>query len=386
LPLWVWAVLAAGVSGGLMALCYRPFNWHFLAWVALVPLLAVIGGVKADRALLFGALLALVYYRIVLDWLFDLAGPIGVAAVIVFAVLMGFAFYTVRLLIERFGVGALLWAAPLCLVGQEVLRCEGLPRFRFSYAGWGYSQAQNLWLAQIASLGGVYFISFLVAAFNSAVAYGFIKKRLLHWTPTAVLALVILTLGFISQPPSYETMAKVPVAAVQVESYFHHDHQNLTAQALEDPSLPKFIVLPEHAIADYADENHFLVKELGKLAQEHQAFICIGAHVRAAPQADCDYDNVALMIGPAGEIIDRQLKCVPIPFFIDGNPAKQQKVIETPYGAIGSYVCYDGGFTDVTRRLAAQGAQLLLGPVMNPTDYPPGPALSAGGYGDIPFH
>ncbi|MFC1782376.1 apolipoprotein N-acyltransferase [Planctomycetota bacterium] len=371
LPLWVWAVLAAGASGALMAVCFWPLHWHFAAWVALVPILIVLPKVKPDRAMLFGALLALVFYRIALDWLFDLAGPIGVAVVIAFSVLMGFGFYVARLLIERFGITALLWAPPMCLLGQELLRSESLPHFRFSYTGWGYSQAPNLWLAQIASIGGVYLITFLIVAFNSALAYGVIKKRPANWIPAGVIALFILILGFIAQPPSYESLPEVPVACVQVESYYYQDHQNLTDQALNDPLQPKFIVFPEHAIFDFADENHSLVKQLSQLAQKHQAYICIGAKVRAIPGAKYDFDNVAMTIGPTGQIINQQAKSIPIPFFTDdGNPAQEQHVIETPYGTIGSYVCYDGGFTDVPRRLADKGAQLLLGPVMNPADWP----------------
>ena len=112
MPLWVWSVLAASASGALMAFCYWPLHWHFAAWVALVPILIVLPRIKPDRAMLFGALLALVFYRIALDWLFGLAGPIGVVVVIVFSVLMGFGFYVARLLIERFGITALLWAPP----------------------------------------------------------------------------------------------------------------------------------------------------------------------------------------------------------------------------------------------------------------------------------
>ena len=88
IPLWVYSVLAAGISGGLMAVCFWPFNWHFLAWVALVPILVILPKVKPERALLFGLVLALVYYRIALSWLFALAGPIGVSVIVVFSILV----------------------------------------------------------------------------------------------------------------------------------------------------------------------------------------------------------------------------------------------------------------------------------------------------------
>ena len=130
------------------------------------------------------------------------------------------------------------------------------------------------------------------------------------------------------------------------------------------------MILPEHTILDYADENHHLVKKLAGLARQHGAYVCIGTHTRASEGAECDYDNVALLLGPSGGIIGRQAKAVPLPFFTDGNPAQSQQVIDTAVGPVGVYICYDGNFTDITLRLVRLGDELLLVPIMNPEDWP----------------
>ena len=353
-----------------MASCYWPLNLHFVAWVAMVPWLASLPKLKSYQVLLFGSILGLVYYRLTLGWLFEMSGPHGAGVIIIFALLIGIAFCVVRILMGWLGQTVMLWATPICFAGQEILRSESLDTLRFAYAVLGYSQTQNLWIAQIASLGGVYFISFLLVAVNSAIAYGVVRKSFKSWLPAGITTALILILGFFSQPPSYEVIQEIPVACVQIESSYYRLHRDLTAESLNSSMKPRFVVLPEHTITDYADEKHYLIKELGKLAEKHKAYICVGAHLKAPRGADCHFDNVALMIGPDGRMIYHQAKTIPIPFFIDGNPATQQGTVNTEYGSVGCYVCYDSDFTDVIRMLAASGAELFLGPVMNPDDWP----------------
>ncbi|MCP4591604.1 MAG: apolipoprotein N-acyltransferase [bacterium] len=366
---WRW-LLAAVVSGGLMSVCYWPLDWHVLAWFALVPWLMALPRIPSDRAWLLGTILGLVYYGVGLRWCFGLLGPMGAAVILILALWLGFSFRVAKLLMERFSSSAMLWAVPLAFVGQEVLRSEGLPRLRFAYLAYGYSQSSNLWIAQSASIGGVYSVSLLMLAFNSALARALIGRKRRDWGVVLAVAGVGLGLGLVSQPADEAAGEEVAVACVQAESYSHFDYAVLTAEALEHPSKPKLVVLPEHTIADYADEHHHLVKQLAGLARRYGAYVCVGAHARAAGGAACDYDNVALLIGPSGEIIGSQAKAVPLPFFIDGNPARAHEVFETAFAQMGMCICFDADFTDVTRRVVGLGAEMLLVPVMNPQGWP----------------
>jgi apolipoprotein N-acyltransferase len=369
-PQWAWATLAALMSGALMSTCYWPLNLHVLGWVALVPWLVVLPRLGAGRAWLFGTLVGLAFYRIGLAWLCTLAGPLGAAVVVVLAVWMGFSFRVAKLLMDRFSMWAMVWAVPFTFVGQEVLRCEGLPGYRLGFLAWGYSQSHNLWIAQTASIGGVYCISFLLITFNSALAYALIRRRARNWALVGAIAALVILLAYASQPSRNRSEKQVFVACVQSETSFYPDYIDLTREALSHADKPDFVVLPEHAIYDYASEEHLLVKALADLASKHHAYICVGAHVRAKRGAQCDFDNVGLLIGPQGRIVGRQAKAIPIPFFHDGNPAESQEIIDTPYGRTGTYVCYDATFTDVPRRLVDMGAELLLGPVMDAEEWP----------------
>jgi apolipoprotein N-acyltransferase len=75
------------------------------------------------------------------------------------------------------------------------------------------------------------------------------------------------------------------------------------------------------------------------------------------------------VISPAGEIVFRQGKKVPIQFIKDGLPAPEQKLWISPWGKIGICICYDLSYSRVTDRLVAQGAQALIVPTMDVVDW-----------------
>ncbi len=163
------ALLAALLSGALMAAGFPPLGWHPLTLIAMIPLLTILPQITPAWAWVCGTMAGLVYYRFGIAWVFGIYGGLAGLGVIGLAVWMGFAFRVARMLADH-RPAAMLWAMPLAFVGHEVLRCEGLSQFRFPYLAYGYSQAGNPWLAQIASLSGVYGLSLVLVAFNAAAA------------------------------------------------------------------------------------------------------------------------------------------------------------------------------------------------------------------------
>lgn len=361
---------AAGLSGLLLALSLPPFGLHALAWVALVPWLAVMPRLSPRATWLLGTCLGLVFYRVSLGWLFGIHPVLGGAMIVSLAALLGLAFRATALTAKWLGPAAMFWSIPLFMTGEEVLRSEGLSQFRFAYAAVGYTQAANPWVAQIASLGGVYGLTLLVVASNAAVAFAFQRRTARSCLPAAGVAAVIVALGALSQPTARVGGRDVVVACVQTESEDDREILDLTNRAADSNPPPEIIVLPEHTLVGDADRPHPVVKKLSEIARTHRAYLCVGVHVRASADQPCDYDNVALVIGPGGEIVGKQAKSVPIPFFHDGNPARSQRVFETPQGMLGAAVCFDADFTDISRRVVAMGAELVLVPVMNPERWP----------------
>ncbi len=353
-----------------MALAFPPLSIHPIAWIAFVPWFLQIPRLTTGETWGYGILVGLVFYCQSLSWVFGITGLLGVILIVVYSVIMGLSFRVAKLLSLRLGTAALWWILPVAFVGQEVLRSEGLSQLRLSYAALGYSQAPNVWVSQIASIGGVYLLSFFVVCANSAFAYAVYRRTLGSLIPIVLVALTVLIGWFISKYSVNTGAAVFPVACIQSECPNDREYIDLARKAMESPDRPRFLVLPEHTIEGDADRPHPFVAQLSRIAREFQAYIVVGAHVRAPIGLECDYDNVALLIGPNGEIIGHQAKSVPVPFFHDGNPARSQRIFPTDVGELGLCVCFDSDFSDITRRLVEIGAELLLVPVMNPDTWP----------------
>jgi len=106
------------------------------------------------------------------------------------------------------------------------------------------------------------------------------------------------------------------------------------------------------------------------MARKCRAVICVGAHTKAPSDAACDFNNVSMLIGSDGRILGEQPKLVPLPFFYDGLPGRTQSVTPTEHGTVGTYICYDGLFTDIPRRAVDAGAEVLLVPSMDAESWP----------------
>jgi apolipoprotein N-acyltransferase len=100
--------------------------------------------------------------------------------------------------------------------------------------------------------------------------------------------------------------------------------------------------------------------------REHRRYLVVGGE---DPRPRGKFYNTAFVISPAGEIVFRQVKSVPIQFFKDGLPAPDQSVWESPWGRIGLCICYDLSYSRVTYRLVRLGAQALIVPTMDVADW-----------------
>jgi len=82
-----------------------------------------------------------------------------------------------------------------------------------------------------------------------------------------------------------------------------------------------------------------------------------------------EYDNTTYVVGPEGSVVFSQVKSVPIQFFKDGRPAREQKLWESPWGKLGICICYDLSYRRVTDELIRQGAQAIIVPTMDVADW-----------------
>ena len=100
--------------------------------------------------------------------------------------------------------------------------------------------------------------------------------------------------------------------------------------------------------------------------RDHERYLVVGGK---DPAPKSNFYDTAFVIGPTGEIIFRQVKSVPIQFFKDGLPAREQRLWDSPWGKIGLCICYDLSYARVTDRLVRLGAQAMIVPTMDVVDW-----------------
>ncbi len=177
------SVLSALVSGGLSALAFPGTgDQGWLAFGALVPLLADIDHVSWRRAGGLGFVAGLVFWLVTISWVAQTMVryeglPWFMADLALLALVGYLALYcaTFCALLSRIRVGSgglsVVVAASLW-VALEFLRTNLLTGFPWNLLG--YSQHGNLPLIPVAAVTGVYGVSFVVAAVNAGLARAFL--------------------------------------------------------------------------------------------------------------------------------------------------------------------------------------------------------------------
>jgi apolipoprotein N-acyltransferase len=258
-----------------------------------------------------------------------------------------------RLAFLHFGRKGLV-LLPILWLGLEFFRSE-LYYLRFSWLTPGYVFSGTR-LAGALGFLGVYGIGGLAFAIAAAAWAWALKPRL------AILASAIVICGLAgTEPPpaTHSAAARVQVAGVQLE--FPDDAEVLTAlnRLNQTHNNAEVFVLSEYTFKKSVPEN------ILAWCRDHRKFLVVGGE---DPASD-DFFNTAFVIGPEGNIVFKQAKSVPIQFFKDGLPAREQRLWASPWGKIGMAVCYDLSYRRVIDRLVAQGCQALIIPTMDVVDW-----------------
>ena len=120
----------------------------------------------------------------------------------------------------------------------------------------------------------------------------------------------------------------------------------------------RFIVLPEMGLGFDPQVQH--TQELQTLASETQAHIVIGYVV----DDENGFRNEATVLAPTGEFLGVYGKTHPTIF--SGEPktvtSGTYPIYETSVGRLGTMICFDAHFTDVSRQYGRQGAQIIADP------------------------
>jgi apolipoprotein N-acyltransferase len=195
------AVVLARLAGALLSavllfLAFPSADLGFLAWVALVPLLLAVAGLKKRGAFFLGWASGFLFYAGLLYWIGIITPPGMVALSAYLGLYTGVFCLLVSVVLARGGSMA-SWVLPAAWVLLEFLRTYFLSGFPWGVLG--YSQHRYL---HVASVGGVYAVSFVIAAVNGALAWGVQAARLraarkgtLPWALSAASVLLAVACG-----------------------------------------------------------------------------------------------------------------------------------------------------------------------------------------------
>ena len=264
-----------------------------------------------------------------------------------------------RLCLGRFGPSWGWLLIPFVWTGPEYFRSE-LYYLRFSWLSVGYAFAGAPWQGAL-KLAGTYGVGFLLMSLASAAAF--------LWQKSRVQSLGLLCLGvggfclggcLWGKAPATQSLAAVKVAGVQMEFPSENEVMLRLNDLIRSHPATELVVLSEYTFDGPVPGK---VKEWSR---KHRLYLIVGGK---DPAPGTNFFNTAYVVGPAGDIVFRQVKAVPIQFFKDGWPAPVQKLWNSPWGKIGICVCYDLSYTRVTDRLVRLGAEALIVPTMDVVDW-----------------
>lgn len=305
----VSAVLA--VVGGLAwGLCFGPEPTSWLSWVALVPLVLLLG---RPRPLLWGWLHGIVFWGVSMPWLIDTLRTYGglpiVFSWIAFALLIVFLgsghalFAWLGARLKHRGGWALYGAVPALWVVLELVR--GLPIDRFPWNLAAYAWVDVPGVLPLASWIGAFGVSGLVVLVAVCLAEGLLRRRpdKAAWGVLAVVSLLVLAGRFAFAEPVGErrtvlvVQPNTPIITPD-EGWLHYQRLvDMSTKACEGAG-PGLLIWPESAVWPF---NYVRSPQVRADVAELVAAGC-PVILGAAFFEGQDVYNAALLVGPGGEM------------------------------------------------------------------------------------
>ena len=384
-------MVLAALSGGLLIIIFPKFSLYPLAYFALIPLFAAIKKARSmDEAAFCGFLCGFIFMSGTLYWINILskwAGPWANLAWISLAFFQAlfFAFFaaTSKYLYTRRPTWSMI-IFPASWVAVEWVRSLG--PYGVTGGGLGYSQADFLLVLQLASVFGVYGISFFVAFINEALDLVLMEKKWNYFVLAAFLSLLVFTFGYY-RVSTFKCSGK-PLTVAVIQANVDQDvkldygfsleisiiHEGLSRKALA--FKPDIVIWPETAITTYLFQSNTILKRITSLVKESRAFYLIGTPYRDGEKI---YNSVAAF-SKEGKYIGRYDKQRLVPFgeYLPLRPLFYRLLQENPLFAedynsnpkpgiinlngikIGTVICFESTFPHLVRKMAKKGAQFIL--------------------------
>jgi apolipoprotein N-acyltransferase len=349
-----------------------------LTWLAPIPVLWIAPRLSAGEAFFvaaaayaLGGLNEWSYSRTVLPtWL--------VASVLVLvACIFGLAvlFFRSRILRGKLWQGALIVPAFLVAVAYIV----AITSVHGTFGDISYSQMNFLPILQIASVTGIWGISFCIFLFAATIAALFGVGSVPAKASLAIAVFVVLACVFgfgawrLATTPKNSPTVKVAMIASdeagnlqpstlgQQQIVYGRYAEQMKALAAQGVQV---FVLPEHGgPVTNASQSEF-DGLLGQMAKQTGAYVTIGID-RSVPTATWNQER---LYSPDGSFVASYNKHHLLPHWENETPGTQRTVVSRPSGKWGMEICKDMDFPRLSRQYSQDGVGLLLVPAWDFVD------------------
>ena len=391
-------LLPSLLSGLALWFSFPNVSFFPLAWVALIPYLHFLLRRHPWKWVIAGHfLMSGVYFAGVLYWIPNVLGTYGnlrwaVAQGIFLLMVLTLAMFLLPFsLLVRWAAGRSAGRALLCAPGMWLLTELGRNYYAvngFPWALLGYSQYPYDWVIQIADIGGVYLISFMVVAGNCALL-GALWFR--SWKPLLLVTpfFLIANLYGAYRLHWWQVSSEIPVqvALVQGNIALSEGKEYYAKKYFED--LPAYyreavgrgaqwVIFPE-AQNPYSYGDDFYFKSFWeRLVRNSGAYLLFNSTLREEGTSS-GYFNSAVLLDRNGQQAYRYDKVHLVPFgeyvplekwlhfakplvqevsgFSAGNRFELGTVFDTRFGTL---ICYESIFPEMSRRFVQEGAQVLV--------------------------
>jgi apolipoprotein N-acyltransferase len=388
------------------------FTWLYLpvyAWISIGLLLMMVIGARPRVAFFCGFFHTIAFVFASVPWIAEvlsahggMSRAAGWGVLLLIAMTMGILTggftWTVNRISRRSIVLACV-AAPFVWVTSEFALAH-LPEISFPWNLLGYSACANPALLQIASLTGIYGLSFLIAAFNSLLAWADAAKAVAVKTRLGVVAasiaaiLVVMFLGarFVPLAKAGHFARAVQLNFPEVESYpanwfelHQEDMDDLEELSLESsPHQPDLIIWPETPAPFSWQDNRFSKRASSLAIRSGHPFLAgvvewksemlSSGHMGQAPY------NSAVLVDPQGQKVFAYDKRHLVPFGEYEPFPLIHRVVQSVSDEVGgfhkgrvasvgllpggykcaAYICYEAIYGGEIRGFAANGANLFI--------------------------